>query len=60
MENLKIYEFKLSIEKYVRESKIPAFVKQMVLKEILRECEDQAVDCINREIEERDKLKEGN
>lgn len=58
--NLKIREFKVSIENYVNGSDLPPEVKRMVLKEIYQSAEAAANEAISAEIAERDNAeKEG-
>lgn len=53
--NLKIREFKISIEQYIESTEIPWEVKRMVLKDIFESVSQKADKMILQEIEERDK-----
>lgn len=52
--NLKIREFKLTLEKYISGSDLPPEVKRMVLKEIYESAEREAMEAIAAEIKERE------
>lgn len=52
--NLKIREFKISIENYVKAAELPPEVKRIVLKEIYESAETAANEAIAAEIGERD------
>lgn len=56
--NLKIREFKVSIENYVWGSDLPPEVKRMVLKEIYESVEEAAAKAISAEIKEREEKEE--
>lgn len=56
--NLKIREFKLTLENYIGENDLPPEVKRMVLKEIYESAEREANEAIAAEIKEREE-KEG-
>lgn len=55
MTNLRILEFKKSIQKFVQETDLPEEVKRMVLADILRGQEVIASEALRQEIIERDK-----
>lgn len=59
MENLKIREFKLTLEKYINENELSVEVKRMVLKEIYGDVERKSNLEIAKEIEERDREEAG-
>lgn len=52
--NLKIREFKLTLENYINSNDLPPEVKRMVLKEIYQSVEAAANESIAAEIAERD------
>lgn len=56
--NLKILEFRQSIQKYIREIELPDEVKRMVLTDILREQEAITYEVLKQELAERDKKEE--
>ena len=58
MTNLKILEFKKSIQNYVQETDLPAEVKRRVLADILRDQEAVANEALRQEIIERDKAEQ--
>lgn len=53
--NLKIREFKLSIENYIEKTELPTEVKRMVIKEIYENISSLANEEISKEIEIREK-----
>ena len=57
--NLKIREFKLSLETYIQETELPEEVKRMVLKEIYENAEIEANRCVREEWEDRENGKAG-
>lgn len=57
--NLKIREFKVSIENYVNGSDLPPEVKRMALKEIYDTISAEADMVVRKEIEERDSAERG-
>lgn len=57
--NLRIREFKISIENYVNGSDLPPEVKRMVLKEIYESVSAEADKAISMEIAERDEKERG-
>ena len=57
VKNIEIREFKLAIENYIQNSKMPLEIVRMVLKEIYEEVEQKTNEIMLSEIKERD-LKE--
>lgn len=57
--NLKIREFKVSIENYVNGMDLPPEVKRMVLKEIYDTVSAEADGAVREEIEARDSAERG-
>lgn len=53
--NLKIREFKLSIENYIEKTELPTEVKRMVVKEIYENIFSLANEEISKELESREK-----
>lgn len=52
--NLKIREFKLSMENYINSSDLPWEIKKMVLKELYNNATEQSDKAVLEEIKERD------
>lgn len=52
--NLKIREFKLTLENYINSNELPPEVKRMVLQEIYQSTESAANEAIAAEIKRRD------
>lgn len=52
--NLKIREFKLTLENYIGQNDLPPEVKRIVLREIYQSAEAAANEAIAAEIAERD------
>lgn len=52
--NLKIREFKISLEKYINTTDLPPEVKRIVLKDIYDGIEKEADLAISAELKERD------
>lgn len=52
--NLKIREFKISLENYINTTNLPLEVKRIVLKEIYDSIEREASVAISKELKERD------
>ncbi len=57
--NLKIREFKISIENYIKNTDLPSEVKRMVLKEIYESVSAEADEAVREEIAERDSAERG-
>lgn len=57
--NLKIREFKVSIENYVNGTELPPEIKRMVIKEIYDTLSVEADRAVREEIEERDSAEGG-
>lgn len=53
--NLRIREFKFSIENYIEKTELPIEVKRMVIKEIYENISSLANEEISKEIEIREK-----
>lgn len=56
--NLKIREFKVTLENYINNMDLPPEIKRMVLKEIYESVERVANEAIAAEIKERDEREE--
>lgn len=56
--NLKIREFKVTLENYINNTDLPPEVKRIVLKEVYESAEWAANEAIASEIKERDEKEE--
>lgn len=52
--NLKIREFKVSIENYINSADLPVEAKRMAVYEIYRDLEEKATAAIAEELKERE------
>lgn len=51
--NLKIREFKITLENYIKSSDLPPEVKRMALKEIYQNASEEADSAVREELTER-------
>lgn len=56
--NLKIREFKMSLEKYIESTDIPWEVKKLILKELYEKAVEESDKSVLGEIKERDSIEQ--